>query len=68
MTMDRYAHLESHSDVGLGADEDGLRRFTRPCERAELRARSKKAETRDTQILGGTGVTGLITHEEQGSI
>lgn len=37
--MNRYTRLESQSDVGLGADEDGMRRFTRPCDRAELSAR-----------------------------
>ncbi|MFI8773734.1 hypothetical protein ACIGKQ_16410 [Gordonia sp. NPDC062954] len=38
MTADpnRYATLDSHADAGLGADEPGICRFTRPCERAEL--------------------------------
>lgn len=31
--MSRYADLESHADVGLGAEEPGMARFTRPCER-----------------------------------
>ncbi len=29
----RYADLEAHADTGLGADEPGIRRYTRPCER-----------------------------------
>ena len=36
MTTDRYASLESHADAGLGADDPGICRFTRPCERQEL--------------------------------
>ncbi|MCZ4535557.1 hypothetical protein O4159_08800 [Gordonia terrae] len=31
----RYADLESHGDLGLGAEEPGMRRFTRPSERIE---------------------------------
>ena len=29
----RYADLEAHGDLGLGADEPGTRRFTRPSDR-----------------------------------
>ena len=42
---DRYADLNAHADAGLGADELGTRRFTRICERAELRRDSKKPPT-----------------------
>lgn len=37
--MSRYTDLESHADCGLGADENGVRRFTRLFERAEQAAR-----------------------------
>lgn len=42
MTVSRYTDLESHADCGLGADENGVRRFTRLFERAEQAARSEK--------------------------
>lgn len=31
----RYANLDSHADAGLGAEELGMRRFTRPSERMD---------------------------------
>lgn len=31
----RYDHLDAHADAGLGADELGTARLTRPCERIE---------------------------------
>lgn len=33
MSADRYAGLDAHADTGLGAEEPGTRRFTRPSER-----------------------------------
>lgn len=36
MVADRYGHLESHADLGEGADEPEIARYTRPCERREL--------------------------------
>lgn len=32
MNTDRYRHLDRHADVGLGADDPGIRRFTRASE------------------------------------
>lgn len=31
----RYGNLDAHADAGLGADELGTARLTRPCERIE---------------------------------
>lgn len=39
---DRYERLEHHADAGLGADELGVRRFTRPTERTPV---SRQAST-----------------------
>lgn len=36
--MTRYDDLDRAADLGLGADEPGIHRFTRSVERAELRA------------------------------
>lgn len=30
---DRYEHLARHADTGLGADEPGVHRFTRPTDK-----------------------------------
>ena len=38
----RYADLEAHADAGLGAEEPGIRRYTRPCERAASVSRSQE--------------------------
>lgn len=36
--MNRYADLESHRDLGEGADEPEIHRYTRQCERERLAA------------------------------
>ena len=33
----RYDMLDGHGDLGLGAEESGTARYTRPCERIESR-------------------------------
>lgn len=53
--MNRYADLESHRDLGEGAEEfEQTRRFTRLTEK-----------TPDTAGLGGRGVEGESTTQPQ---
>lgn len=50
----RYADLESHGDLGLGAEEPGTRRFTRPSERLEHSGAA--ASVADPRTVSGADV------------
>lgn len=49
----RYADLEAHQDLGLGAEELGTRRFTRPSEHVDLLTGAGAGNKADARKLAG---------------
>lgn len=62
--MDRYLQITDVEDV----EDLGLRYPPADCTDDLIGAQQEKAETPDTVSLATSGVEGLITHKEQGSI
>ncbi|MDV7101650.1 hypothetical protein R4227_16385 [Gordonia amicalis] len=52
-TVNRYQRLDAYSDLGLGADEVGTRRFTRPCERVDPDAEASRVAVDSSRVEVG---------------
>lgn len=48
---DRYEHLVHHADTGLGSEEVGMRRFTRPADTITTPAKSLRYFTQPADYL-----------------
>ncbi|WP_338856641.1 hypothetical protein WDY80_02340 [Gordonia hongkongensis] len=54
--MTRYAELEAHHDLGLGAEEPHVRRFTRLCERRPVATPGNASITRSIDFSGANTI------------